>query len=78
MTFLKNVQEQSANKRDQPQILKMAKEFVSRKLEQYRGTLEKILETHAYPEINQKTLEIYSVKAAAIEKYMDVMITGKP
>lgn len=72
--FFDVVLKNSMHKKDQLQKVQMAQKFVSRKLMQYLDILEKIIETKSNAEINQKTLEIYRKKGAAIEKYINKKI----
>lgn len=52
----------------------MAQNFVSRKIIQYLGTLEKIIKTNSHPGINYKTLKIYLQKTEVLKKYIDEKI----
>ena len=72
--FFDVVLENSMHQKDQLQKVEMAQKFVSRKLMQYLDILEKIIEAKSNANIDQKTLEIYRKKGAAIEKYINEKI----
>ncbi len=74
MRFFKIILEDNQTKKERLQQLKMAQNFVSRKLEQYTATLTKIVETKSYAGIDQKTLYVYRKKSAELEKIMQEAI----
>lgn len=68
--FFDAVLESNWDGKDRLQKIKLAQEFVSRKLKQYSETLEKIVETKSHSGIDQKTFELYRKKAEEIGKYV--------
>jgi glycosyltransferase involved in cell wall biosynthesis len=68
--FFNTVFEQSKHKPGRLQKVMMAEGFVSRKLQQYLRTLEKIIEEKSYLEIDDKTLQIYLKKVNELDDYV--------
>lgn len=69
--FFETVQQQCATETGYIDRLELAKHFVTRKLEQYEQTLNNIIKAKTYPDIDDKTREIYKQRANEIHAFMD-------
>ncbi len=74
--YFDTVWNNNQNSKDLAKKAKMSKEFILRKLAQYRQTLEKIVEAKSHTDIDKKIIKIYQEKARILEAYISAKVAS--
>ena len=73
-TFFEEVLHNGVGQSTYFQKLQLAQNFINTKLIQYTKTLDDIVESKAYPSLNQEIVELFAQKKSELSRWVDLTI----